>query len=122
MPAPVPPEDDVAFGDWLLTLPAFYAELVPSVHQRESLDHLYLMRDCGALTLVSQNIFASPSGMFASHFASVQAELALLPPAWWRSPTLEAGNGGELSTAGRLASGATRRHPFRGSKLIQPLT
>jgi AraC-like DNA-binding protein len=87
MPALAASENDAAFGDWLLTLPAFYAELVPGTRQRESLDHLYLMRDCGVLTLASQNLFASPFREVCFTFRGRSGETSLAPSLVVAQPT-----------------------------------
>jgi hypothetical protein len=79
MPALAASENDAAFGDWLLTLPAFYAELMSRARQREGLDYLYLMRDCGALTLANQNLFASPLGRFCFAFRGRSEGTSLAP-------------------------------------------
>jgi hypothetical protein len=39
---------------------AVYAELQPIERHRSFIDHLFVLRDCGRLTGVGRNLFASP--------------------------------------------------------------
>jgi hypothetical protein len=40
-------QDDLQSGEWLFTLPAFYAEYAPLPPHSSIVDHIYVLKDCG---------------------------------------------------------------------------
>ena len=52
-------QDDLQSGEWLFTLPAFYAEYAPLPLHSSIVDHIYVLKDCGLLT-ADRRAFASP--------------------------------------------------------------
>ena len=52
-------QDERQTGEWLFTLPAFYAEFAPLPQHSSVVDHVYVLKDCGMLT-ADRQVFASP--------------------------------------------------------------
>jgi AraC-like DNA-binding protein len=59
--------------EWLFTLPAFYAEFAPLDRHSQTVDHLYVLKDCGLLAAPSKSVFASPFRSVAFTFPAEDA-------------------------------------------------
>ena len=69
---------DLPNGDWLFTLPAFYAEYAPLPPHSSIVDHLYVLKDCGLLT-ADRRAFASPFTELAFIFGKSADGSAYVP-------------------------------------------